>query len=164
MSNKIAVFAASIPLLLSAAGASGGELQFKTPTTERAEQTRPLLSRAAHAVHEKVSRTAGSRISNVWIFPTGDEHTVFAQYIVTTPQAASKLAASEVHLELLKMQGDRVIEARDLTRIAADSALSPGKPMVGATGRSRLTTATPGALPSTQTRTLGMGSPRHEYD
>jgi hypothetical protein len=155
MRNKIAVFVASIPLLLSAAGAFGGELQFQTPKTDRAQQARPLLSRAAHAVHDKMSSTAGSRISNLWIFPTGDEHTVFAQYIVTPKQASSKLAASEVHLELLKMQGDRVVEAHDLTHIGADRALSPGKPMVGATGRPQLAmahTRSTALNPNTNTR------------
>jgi len=122
MRNKIAVFSAFVPLMMSAAGAFGSELQFRTPTTDRAQQTQPLLSRAAHAVHDKMSSAAGDRISNLWIFPTGDEHTVFAQYIVTK-QTSLKVEAGQVHLELLKMQGDRVVEERDLTRIGDDSAL-----------------------------------------
>src|SRR5690242_337316 len=111
MSNKIAVFAASIPLMVSAAGAFAGD--FQTPTTDRAQQTRPLLNRAAHAVQDKVSRTGGGHISNLWVYPTGDEHTVFAQYTVTTKQTSSDAAAAQVHLELLKMKGNRVVEHHD---------------------------------------------------
>ena len=123
MRNKIAVLSASVPLMLSVAGAFGSELQFQTPITDRAQQTQPLLSRAAQAVHDKLARTAGDRISNLWLFPTGDEHAIFAQYIVTTKQTSSKAAAGQVHLELLQMEGDRVVEERDLTHIGDDSVL-----------------------------------------
>src|SRR5690242_6778210 len=82
-----------------------------------------MLSRAAQAVHDKLESTTAERISNLWLFPTGDEHTVFAQYTVTTKQTSSKAAATQVHLEILQMEGDRVVEERDLARIGDDSAL-----------------------------------------
>jgi hypothetical protein len=120
MSNKIAVVAASLPLLLGAAGAFAGD--FQTPTTERAQQTQTLLNRAAHVIYAK--STASDSISNLWVFPTGDEHTVFAQYIVTTKEASTNVPTSQVHLEILKLQGDRVVEEHDLTRITDDRTLN----------------------------------------
>src|SRR5262249_49708020 len=96
MSNKIATFVASVPLMLSAAGAFGSEVQFHTPTTERAQQTQLQLSRAAHAVHDRVASTAGDRISNLWLYPTGDDHTVFAQYTVTSERTPGQGAATQV--------------------------------------------------------------------
>ena len=123
MRNKIAILSASVPLMLSVAGAFGSELQFQTPTTDRAQQTQPLLGRAAQAVHDKVSRSTDDSISNLWLFPTGDEHAVFAQYTVTTKRTASKSAEARVHLEVLQLEGDRVVEERDLTHIGGDSVL-----------------------------------------
>jgi hypothetical protein len=120
MSNKIATIAASIPLMLTAAGAFGGD--FQTPTTERAQQTQTLLNQAAHAIYEK--STAADRISSLWVFPTGDDHTVFAQYVVTKKDTSSRLATSQVHLEILKIQGDQVVEERDLTRSTNDRTLN----------------------------------------
>ena len=124
MRNKIAIFAAaSAPLILSAAGAFAGEPEFRTPTTDRAQQTQPLLARAAHAVNAAASRAGEGQISNLWLFPTADEDTVFAQYIVTSNQLSSKAAASEEHLEVLRMKGDRIVEQRDLIRAVDHSAL-----------------------------------------
>jgi hypothetical protein len=120
MSNKIAAVAASIPLMLTAAGAFAGD--FQTPTTERAQQTQVLLNQAAHAIYDK--STATDRISSLWVFPTGDDHTVFAQYVVTTKDTSSKVPTSEVHLEILKIQGDQVVEEHDLTRITNDRTLN----------------------------------------
>jgi hypothetical protein len=131
MRNKIAVLAASVPLMLTAAGAFGSDLEFHTPTTDRAQQTQLQLSRAAHAVHDKMARSAGDRISNLWLYPTGDDHTVFAQYTLTRERTSSKGAAAEVHLELLQMQGDRVVEERDLTRIVDNSASDARQPSNG---------------------------------
>jgi hypothetical protein len=121
--NKIAVLPAFLPLMLGAAGAYGEEVQFQTPTTDRAQQTQPLLSRAAQAVHDQITNAAGSRISNLWIFPTGDDHTVFAEYIVTTNKVSSTVGATRLHLELLRMEGDQIVARQDLTRISDDSAL-----------------------------------------
>jgi hypothetical protein len=156
MSNKIAVFAASVPLLLSAAGAFGGEVHFQTPATDRAQQMRPLLSRAAQAVHDKVSRTAADHISNLWLFPTGDEHTVFAQYTVNTKDTSSALESSQVHLEVLSMQGDRVVEQRDLTRAADDNAL---RAQHTGGGRDWSASIGNGHATSIETSTLSAGSP-----
>jgi len=127
MRNKIAVVAASVALMLSAAGTFGGEVEFQTPTTDRAQQVQPLLLRAARAIHDKTSSTHGDRISNLWIFPTGDEHTVFVQYTVSTKNVSSKGDGSQIHLELVRMQGNRIVEERDLTGSANNGTLSARK-------------------------------------
>jgi hypothetical protein len=122
--KKIApVTAASIPLILSAAGALAGEPQFQTPTTDRAQETQSLLAQAASAVRAGAPGTTGRYISNLWVFPTAEKDTVFAQYVVTTDPSFSKVAAPEQHLELLKLQGARVVEQHDLIRAASDSEL-----------------------------------------
>jgi len=148
MRNKIAVLAASVPLMLTAAGAFARD--FQTPTTDRAQQTQAQLSRAAHAVHDKLASTAGDRISNLWLYPTGDDHTFFAQYTVTSERTSSEGAAAQVHLELLQMQGDRVVEERDLTRIGDEDALraqqtSGGRDWSASIGNGHTTSSTPEA-------------------
>jgi hypothetical protein len=125
MRTKITLLAAaSAPLILSAAGAFASEPAFQIPTTDRAELTLPLLSQAAQAIKARTPRTAEDRISNLWLFPTGDEHTVFAQYIVTTKKISSGAEVSEQHLEVLKMENDRIVEQRDLIHSAGGSTLS----------------------------------------
>jgi hypothetical protein len=124
MRNKLAmVAAASVPLILSATGALGGEAQFRTPSTDRAEQTQALLSRAAHAVNIAAPRTRAEHVSNLWLFPTADEDTVFAQYTVTTDHSSKNAGASEEHFELLRMKGDRLVEQHDLIHAGDDAAL-----------------------------------------
>jgi hypothetical protein len=158
MRNKIAVLSASVPLMLSVAGAFGSELHFQTPTTDRAQQTQPLLSRAAQAVHDKLAGRGADRISDLWLFPTGDEHAIFAQYTVTTKQTSSKATAAQVHLELLQMEGDRVVDERDLTHIGDDNALhaqqaSGGRDWSAAIGNGHTTSST------AQTSAQSAGSP-----
>ncbi len=110
MRNNIAVLtSASAALILGVAGAFASGSQYHTPSTDRARETQPLLARAAHAVNTSVG---DAHISNLWVYPTADESFVFAQYDVTASSAPG--AASQRHFELLKMQGDRIVESRDL--------------------------------------------------
>jgi hypothetical protein len=152
MKNQIAVLAASVPLLLSAAGAFGGEPQYQTPTTDRAQQMQPLLSRAAHAVQDKMSE----HVSDLWVFPTADDHTVFAQYTVTAKETSSEAPTSRVHLELLKIEGDRVVEERDLTRVRDDRALNAQRANGGRDWSASIGT---GHATSTETPVVSTGSP-----
>ena len=125
MKNKLAIVAAaSVPLILSTAGALAGESQFQTPTTQRAEQTQTLLSRAAHAVNIETTRIGEAHVSNLWLFPTAAEDTVFVQYIVSAKPSSLNAEGSERHFELLRMKGDRIVEQRDLTHVADDSTLN----------------------------------------
>lgn len=114
MRNKLATFVASVPLVLAAAGASGSDLEYQTPTTNRAHETQSLLNVAGHAVQDRVAVASGGGVSNLWLFPTGDDHTVFAQYTV----------ASRVHLELLEIRDNRIVAERDLTRSVDENTLS----------------------------------------
>jgi hypothetical protein len=124
MRNKVAgTIAASIPLLLNAAGAFAGDLQFHTPATSRAEQTQTLLSRAAHAFKVRHHRTDAEHISDLWLFPTADDDTFFVQYVVTKEEDGSTAAAPRVHLELLTMNGERIVGERDSSRASALGSL-----------------------------------------
>ncbi len=120
MRTKIAsIAAASIPLILGAAGAFASEPQFRRPTTDRAQPTQPLLARAARAVKAEAPRLGD--VSNLWLYPTADEDTVFAQYVATAKKASVTVA--EHHFELLKLKGDRIVEQRELTRVGDTVAL-----------------------------------------
>jgi hypothetical protein len=119
MRSKIAIAAAAVaaPLILTAAGAFTGGPQFQTPTTDRAQETRSLLVRAARAINAEAPRTGKEHISNLWVYPTADDDMVFAQYVVTTNDGTA--ASSQPHLELLQIKGERIVRERDLTRAAA---------------------------------------------
>src|SRR5262249_24051019 len=111
MRTQIALsVAASIPLMLGATGAFAGDTQFNSPPPARAQQPQPLLSRAAHAVKVGLAQTSAGSVSNLWIYPTGDDTTVLAQYIVTTQGPSSIVPNSQAHFELLKMKGERIVE------------------------------------------------------
>jgi hypothetical protein len=115
------VVAATALLSVGALKAIAGEPQFQAPATDRARETRTLLTRTAVALNVGVPLAAGEHISNLWLFPTGDADTVFAQYIVGSGQTSSKRAASQGHLELIKLSGDRIVEQQDLAHTAADT-------------------------------------------
>jgi hypothetical protein len=101
------------PLLLGTAAAVAGELPFQSPTTERAAQTQVLLAQAARAITAGAGLPAGQRISDLWVFPTSDEDTVFAQYVVRT-EGQKAGPAAEPHLAVVRMSGTRIAEQRDL--------------------------------------------------
>ncbi|HKE45454.1 MAG TPA: hypothetical protein VKB41_13055 [Steroidobacteraceae bacterium] len=118
MRNVLAIAAASAPLMLSAVGALADEPSFQTPKTDRALQTQALLRSAAHALNDTTCHDArhGEHISSLWLFPTADQQTVFAHYIVTRNAGSSAKTVSKEHLELLTLKDDRVVAVRDLTR------------------------------------------------
>ena len=115
------VVAAATLLSVGALRANAGEPQFQAPSTDRARETQPLLTQAAVALNAGVPLAAGEHISNLWLFPTSDADTVFAQYVVGG-QTPSKGVTSQGHLELIKLSGDRIVEQHDLTRTSGDSA------------------------------------------
>ena len=123
MKSRIGITVAAAALLsVGALKAIAGESQFQAPATDRARETQTLLTQAAVALNAGVPLAAGEYVSNMWLFPTADADTVFAQYRVSSEQTPSKRAASQGHLELIKLSGDRIVEQRDLTRTADDSA------------------------------------------
>lgn len=115
--------AASIPLLLNAPRASAGEVQFNAPATERAQQSRELLGRAAYALNTEVSaRVRGDRderLSNLWIYPTKDADTVFAHYTLTANHRslAGDLSSTQ-HLAVVTVRDNRVVALEDLNAAA----------------------------------------------
>jgi hypothetical protein len=116
------VVAAAVLLSVGSLEALAGEPQFQAPATNRARETQTLLTQAAVALNAGVPLAAGEHISKLWLFPTSDADTVFAQYRVSNGQTRSKRAASQGHLELIKLSGARIVEQHDLTRTADDSA------------------------------------------
>jgi hypothetical protein len=101
----------ALALALTAAAAFAGETQFHSPTTHRAQQSQELLSSAAHAVN-----AVNRQVSDLWVFPTADRDTVFAQYVVTSKGGSAEGLTAEQHLEVLKLKGGRIVSRDDLTR------------------------------------------------
>jgi hypothetical protein len=127
--SRIGITVAAAALLsVGALKAIAGEAQFQAPATDRARETQTLLTQAAVALNAGVPLAAGEYVSNMWLFPTADEDTVFAQYTVSGAQTLPKIAASQGHLELIKLSGDRIVEQRDLTHAANDGAAYAKQP------------------------------------
>lgn len=117
-----ALVAAAVPLLLSSLPLAADELPFKAPDTARAQESTQLLHQAARALGNLPATSpllAGERrISNLWIFPTADDDTVFAQYDLSSSKHGG---SSEKHLTVLRVRGNRVLEQRELTGAAGSS-------------------------------------------
>ena len=52
----------------------------------------------------------GARISNLWIFPTPDSHTVFVHYTTSADGALPAELPDSEHLALIEMRGDRIVK------------------------------------------------------
>lgn len=77
MKSHLAASAAAILLLAGAGPGIAAELPFNAPSTVRARESAALLHRAAHALYDLSG--GGTRISDLWLFPTADANTVFAE-------------------------------------------------------------------------------------
>lgn len=113
-SSSSILAAAAVSLLLNAANASAQQKQFSTPTTEQAQKSAELLRRTADGFYKLPlvvgGRTSGQPISDLWLFPTGDPHTVFARYTV-----GANDGSPNQHLSVLSVRDDRIIAVRELT-------------------------------------------------
>jgi len=115
--QRATLAATAVPLLLASLPVAAGELPFNAPDTARAQESAQLLHQAARALGDlPTTASQGQHISNLWIFPTADTDTVFAQYQV------GEGAASTRHLSVLKVSGDRILEQRELTDTRVYSA------------------------------------------
>jgi hypothetical protein len=128
---RAALVATAVPLLLASLPLTAGELPFHAPDTARAQETVQLLHQAARALGDQPA-TSGlaardGHISNLWIFPTADADTVFAQYELSSSEEGG---ASTKHLAVLKVRGDRILEQKDLTDTRAYSASDDTSPSV----------------------------------
>jgi hypothetical protein len=120
---RAALVATAVPLLLVSLPLTAGELPFHAPDTARARETVQLLHQAARALGDQSATSdlaaRDGHISNLWIFPTADADTVFAQYEVSSNEEGG---ATTRHLTVLKVRGDRILEQKDLTDTRAYSA------------------------------------------
>lgn len=117
--SHTAAATAVIPLLLSSLTVSAAELPFSAPLTARAQESAQLLHQAAQALGNQ----ADQHIANLWIFPTADTNTVFAQYDVK-----GEGGASTQHLSVLKLGGNRIVEQTELTGVSAYAASGQERP------------------------------------
>ena len=81
------------------------------PATERAARSTDLIDRAIDAL---VAREGESRITRLWVFPTGDANVVFVHYRTTSDPDAHEPGPSTEHLVLLEMSGKRIARLQDL--------------------------------------------------
>jgi hypothetical protein len=128
-SPRAAFAAAAIPLLLTSLPLAAAELPFKAPNTARAQESAQLLHQAATALGS-LPGTSGNgareqHISNLWIFPTADTDTVFAQYEVSSIEQGGP---STKHLSVLKVRDNRIVEQRDLTDSRSYAASNNERP------------------------------------
>jgi hypothetical protein len=105
-SPRAALVATAIPLLLTSLRVTAGELPFNAPATEEAKQTAPFLHQTARALHD-----GDAAISSLWLFPTADANVVFARY--------NEAGSATEHLVVLTINGDRIVESRELTSASA---------------------------------------------
>lgn len=122
-SPRAVLTAAAIPLLLTSFPLTAGELAFNAPDTAKAQESAPLLHQAARALGD-LSTAQGladrdRHISNLWLFPTADADTVFAEYEVRPGEEST---ASTKHLTVLKIRDNRILEQRELSDARAYSA------------------------------------------
>jgi hypothetical protein len=126
-SPRAALVATAIPLILTSLRVTAGELPFNAPTTEQAKESAPLLHQTAQALYDSFAGASGGprnnkQISHLWLFPTADTHTVFARYNLTsTEEGASGITGTTEHLDVLTIDGNRIVESRELTSSAVKS-------------------------------------------
>ena len=138
--SRTAATTAVIPLLLTSLAVSAAEVPFNAPHTARAQESAQLLHQAARAL----GNLPDQHIANLWIFPTADANTVFAQYDVK-----GQGGASIPHLSVMKLGGSQIVEQTDLTGASAYAASGQERPTATAhwsasigTGHAADTTAT----------------------
>lgn len=161
--------AAAIPLLLTALPVNAGELPFNAPQTARAQESAQLLHQAAQALSDLPTTAAlatqNRHISNLWIFPTGEADTVFAQYELSSSQEGG---ASTEHLTVLKVSGNRILEQTELTDTRVYSASGEERPAAtphwsasigtGHAASSETTTSSSHGVPATPDWTARIGT------
>ena len=123
--SRTAVATAAIPLLLASLTVSAGELPFNAPQTARAQESAQLLRETAQALSDQPAIAKDQHIANLWLFPTGDTNTVFAQYDLS-PNGQGGVTTR--HLAVLKVSDHHIVEQTDLTDVSAYVASSNERP------------------------------------
>lgn len=100
-----ATVAVTISLLLGSGPLTAAESQFNAPATALAQESAQLLTQTARAF-------SGTQISDLWLYPTAEPDTVFAQY---TMSATQRGASPTQHIALVTVRDNHVVGVRDLT-------------------------------------------------
>lgn len=124
MSTRSLVLAAmTAALSLTAVASPASDVTASVPSTELAARSSDLIDRAIRAL---VKIEGESRITRLWVFPTGDPNAVFVHYRTTADADAHEPGPSTEHLVLLEMSGEQVAKLHDLTRAPASVVASVG--------------------------------------
>jgi hypothetical protein len=125
MSTRSLVFAAVTAVLsFTAAASPASEVTASVPSTELAARSSDLIDRAIRAL---VKMEGESRITRLWVFPTGDPNAVFVHYRTNADADAHEPGPGTEHLVLLEMSGERIANLHDLTRAPASVVASVGE-------------------------------------
>jgi hypothetical protein len=109
--------AAAISLLLSSAPLLAAEPQFNLPDTVQAGQDTQVFAQVAHVLP---ALSAGeTQVSNVWLYPTDNADTVFAQYALSQNDGSGSVTQ---HLALVTVRDNRVVGLRELTAPSGNGA------------------------------------------
>jgi hypothetical protein len=86
---------------LAAAAETAGDVRVRVPDTAAAAAAKELLERAGRAL---LTRLEGERISDVWVYPTGDANVVFVSY----------KAGETTHLAFIEMRDAEIASLQDI--------------------------------------------------
>ena len=120
-STLIAIAAAA--LCFTSLGCHAGTVPVSVPSTELATRSSDLIERAVRALLELEGE---SRVTRLWVFPTGDAQTVFVHYRTSKDPDAHEPGPTVEHLVMLEMNGERIAQLHDLTQ-APESLLASVK-------------------------------------
>jgi hypothetical protein len=118
MKSRFAHLAASMTAALSiaASAATACDVAAQVPATALATRSVDIIERATRAL---VAREGESRITRLWVFPTGDANSVFVHYRTTNDVDAHEPGPTIEHLALIEMNGERIAKLHDLTTAPA---------------------------------------------
>jgi len=133
MKTERAILAATaVSLLLGSRSLTAGELPFNAPSTARAQESGQLLHQAAQALRDLQATSPlplqRRQISNLWLYPTADADTVFAQYDLNS---SHENGPSAKHLTVLTIRGNRILVRKELTEARTESVFDHGRPAAG---------------------------------
>src|SRR5687768_5532478 len=111
-------------LSFTAAASPASEVTASIPSTELAARSSDLIDRAIRAL---LTMEGESRITRLWVFPTGDVNAVFVHYRTAVDADAHEPGPTIEHLVLLEMNGERIAKLHDLTRAPASVVAAVGE-------------------------------------
>ena len=104
--------AALLALAFSSAACATSPVPASVPSTELAARSTDVVDRAVQAL---VALEGASRITKLWVFPTGQANTVFVHYRTTNDADAHEPGPTVEHLVMLELDGTRIAKLHDLT-------------------------------------------------